>query len=266
MAEVDNVSLQEDTPATNLNLVLTIDRVIGGYANNLGLKKNDVIAGVNGEPFYGTRKEFNGLFDFEDDDSSAMSPIVLTIEREGAFFNVIAEMRVICAFKEIDPTFSADLEDFQTKLRNATSKELLEYLIYYDINKNADILAKSRSLMAMVAPPLWLLNQRVPEAAAVSVLAGVLTFAVHPILGAIYYAILCLYVGREQMNLAMSFMNFKRMIFLQPIAATSELEAQETAIAIDNALYFILPSHGLTQVKPKKRKKTNKNPNVPEVA
>lgn len=265
MTEIHDVPETNTESVVKSGFVLKIDRVIGGYAANLGLQKSDVIAGVNGSPFYGTRKDFNKLFDFDDDASLNSQPTILTIERGGIFFNVIAEMRIICAFKEVEPSFPEASEDLQVKLRNAGSEQLLEYLIYYDNDKNADFLVKSKSLIAMVAPPFWLLNQRVPEAATVSVLAGVLTFAVHPILGALYYAILCIYVGREQMNLSMSFMNFKRMIFLQPIAAISELEAQQTAIEIDPELYFIIPSNGLIQEKRKKRRKINRTLNEPDV-
>lgn len=118
--------------------------------------------------------------------------------------------------------------------------------------------------MAMVAPPFWLLNQRMPEAAVTSILALVLTFAVNPILGAIFYSVLCLYVGREQMNLAMSFMSYKRMIFMQQIAAINELEAQKTAISIDPELFFLRPASGLVQVRRKRAKL--KRPQKPKPA
>ena len=55
------------------------------------------------------------------------------------------------------------------------------------------------------------------------------------------------------------------MIFMQQIAAVSELEAQKTAIRIDPELYFFHPAEGLVQEK-RKRLKTKDKPKKPESA
>ena len=262
MSEQDELMSLEPSQEEAKEQVLCIEKVVGGYAGALGLQKGDIIAGVDGVPFYGDKTDFNALFNFdeEDDEASAEEATVLTVDRAGMFFNLIARMRVICTFKQVDAPFSEIPETLQNALLSATSIELSEYLIYYDNNKNAELLLRTRSLMAMVAPPFWLLNQRMPEAAVTAILAVVLTFAVNPILGAIFYLVLCLYVGREQMNLAISFMSYKRMIFMQQIAAINELEAQKTAISIDPELFFLRPALGLVQVRRKraKLKKTQK--------
>jgi len=245
--------------------VLRIEKVVGGYAGALGLQKGDIIAGIDGIPFYGTKSDFNALFDFDDveEDGAPLEGTVLTIDRNGMFFNVVASMRVICSFKQIDAPFEELPENFQEMLLHSESTELTDYLVYYDNRKNAELLLRTRSLMAMVVPPFWLLNHRMPEAAVAVTLAIGLTFAVNFILGAIFYCILCVYVGREQQNLAMSFMSYKRMIFMQQIAAISELDAQKTAIGIDPDLYFLRPAEGLFQEK-RKRIKTNTKPNKPK--
>ena len=262
MSEQDELMSLEPSQEEAKEQVLCIEKVVGGYAGALGLQKGDIIVGVDGVPFYGDKTDFNALFNFdeEDDEASAEEATVLTVDRAGMFFNLIARMRVICTFKQVDAPFSELPETLQNALLSATSIELSEYLIYYDNNKNAELLLRTRSLMAMVAPPFWLLNQRMPEAAVTAILAVVLTFAVNPILGAIFYLVLCLYVGREQMNLAISFMSYKRMIFMQQIAAINELEAQKTAISIDPELFFLRPALGLVQVRRKraKLKKTQK--------
>ena len=262
MSEQDELMSMEPVHEDAKEQVLCIEKVVGGYAGALGLQKGDIIAGVDGVPFYGDKTDFNALFNFdeEDDEASAEEATVLTVDRAGMFFNIVARMRVICTFKQVDAPFSELPETLQNALLSATSIELSEYLIYYDNNKNAELLLRTRSLMAMVAPPFWLLNQRMPEAAVTAILAVVLTFAVNPILGAIFYLVLCLYVGREQMNLAISFMSYKRMIFMQQIAAINELEAQKTAISIDPELFFLRPALGLVQVRRKraKLKKTQK--------
>lgn len=258
MSDQDETLSSENAQYVPREQLLCIEKVVGGYAGALGLQKGDVIAGINGAPFYGTKSEFNALFDFNDDeeDGSRRKTTVLTIDRGGMFFNVAAQMRVLCSFKQVDTPFEELPASLQEMLSNAESEELTEYLVYYDDRKNGELLLRTRSLMAMVVPPFWLLNQRMPEAAIAASLAIGLTFVVNFILGAIFYCILCLYVGREQQNLAISFMNYKRMIFMQQIAAISELEAQKTAIGIDPELYFLRPAEGLEQEKRKRVKKT----------
>ena len=236
--------------------VLRIQKVVGGYGKSLGLSKGDVIIGVDGDVFLGTKDNFKDYFDIdEDDDRPETLRPVLTIKREETLFNLICQQRIVCKFDQIENPYLEPSEELQQTLAMAKHNELSEYLIYYDNKKNAELLLRSKSLLAMVVPPFWFLNQRMPEAMLASVLGGLATLTVHWILGAVYYIILCLYVGREQLNLAMGFMSYKRLIYMQPIAAISEGQAQRTALALDSDLYFQRPVEGLVQAKKGRRKK-----------
>lgn len=237
--------------------VLQIKKVVGGYGKNLGIRKADVIIGVDGDAFFGTAKEFNDYFDTDEDDDIAQNhKLVLTIKREEAVFNVICHEKISCKFEQTENPYPNPSEWVQQALVMAKHDELAEYLIYYDNKKNAELLLRSKSLLAMVVPPLWFLNQRMPEAMVASVLGGLATLTVHWILAVIYYVILCLYVGREQLNMAMNFMSYKRMIYMQSIAALNELQAQIAALAIDSDLYFQRPVEGLIQEKKRRKKKS----------
>jgi hypothetical protein len=183
----------------------------------------------------------------------------LTIKRNEALFNVICHQGISCKFDRIENPYPKPSEWVQQALATAKHQELLEYLIYYDNKKNAELLLRSKSLLAMVIPPFWFLNQRMPEAMLASVLGGLATLTVHWGLGAIYYSILCLYVGREQLNMALSFMSYKRMIYMQSVAATNELQAQSTALALDSDLYFQRPVDGLVQERKRRKKKSKTN-------
>jgi len=250
--------------------VLKIERVSGRYASSIGLLKDDIIAGVDGVPFLDGIKAFDELFDetdFDEDDVERHK-IVLTIRRGEAFFNVVCHHKIKCKFVLVanpDPEPSIDLQE---KLQNAQDDLILEYIVYHDNQKNVHLLECSRSLIAMVAPPLWLLNQRMPEAALAATLAAIVAFVAHPILGGLYYALLCIYVGRDQHNLAVVFMNYRRMIHFQSIAAVNELEAQRTVRALDPDFYFSKPAEGLEQPKKRRRRKTNdlKTRATPEIS
>ena len=240
--------------------VLQIKKVVGGYGKNLGLIKGDVIIGFNGETFFGTKDDFGEYFDIDDEDGpSEYSTPVITIKRDNSLFNVICNQRIVCKFEPIENPYPQPSEQVQQTLAMAKHDQLAEYLIYYDNKKNAELLLRSKSLLAMVIPPFWFLNQKMPEAMLASVLGGLATLTVHWILGAVYYIILCLYVGREQLNMAMGFMSYKRMIYMQSIAAINELQAQRAALAIDGDLYFKRPVEGLVQEKKRQKKKSKTN-------
>ena len=259
MVELNDETEVNETEQQGKRNVLSIEKVVGGYAGTLGLQKLDTIIGVDGERFYGTSQEFNAIFDFDEEGEMPEIKFVLTVARGEVLFNVIAEMRTICSFVEIEDPFPSSSVELAQKLENANRADLSNYLLFHDKFKNAELLMHSKSLTAMVAPPLWLLNQRMPEAALAAFLSITITALVHPALGAIFYLVLCFYIGREQMNLAVSFMNFKKFLFKQTIAAVDELEVQETALALHNDLYFKLPANGLFQVKKHgKSKRPNK--------
>lgn len=249
------------------NKCLQITKVLGGYAKSLGLLKGDIIIGLDGDVFYGDSEDFKSFFEIDDDDddySSEHSAPIMTVKRNEAFFNVICYKKILCKFEQIDNPHPDPSEQVQQILETVKNGELSEYLIYHDNKKNAQLLLRSKSLLAMVAPPLWFLNQRVPEAMLASILGGLATLTVHWILGVLYYVILCLYIGREQLNLAISFMSYKRMLYMQPIASANEFEAQCTALAIDEDLFFERPVEGLVQKK--KRSKRKVKPNTSNLA
>ena len=62
MSEQDELISSEPTQEDAKEQVLCIEKVVGGYAGALGLQKGDIIAGVDGVPFYGDKTDFNALF------------------------------------------------------------------------------------------------------------------------------------------------------------------------------------------------------------
>jgi len=233
---------------------LCIKSFKGGYARSLGLQLGDSIVGLDGKEFFGSIAEINERFDF-DEQERVDAPIqaVLTVCRGSNFFNVIIDQPLAAKFEEKDVIHLSGQTKIEELLHSAKSNSLYEYMIFYDIKKNAELVLKSKSLLAMIIPPFWFLNQRVWEAALASILGLIATFAVHWILAAIYFTVLCLYVGREHMNLAVSFMSYRRFIYLQTIAAETELQAQQVALNLDAELFFKQPVQGLEQIRPKKR-------------
>ena len=245
--------MEQDAPSSK---ALVIKSFRGGYARSIGLQLGDRIVGLDGEEFFGSTADLNERFDVDEEEHEGSAiQAVLTVCRESRIFNVIIDQPLSVTFEEkevVEDILPTKLEEL---LQNAKSKRLNEYMIFHDIKKNAELVLKSKSLLAMIIPPFWFLNQRVWEAAIASLLGLVATLAVHWLLAVIYFAVLCLYVGREHMNLAVSFMSYRRFLYLQTIAAETELQAQKVALSIDEELFFQRPVQGLEQIRPKKRKK-----------
>ena len=237
--------------------ILKIKTLRGGYAKSLGLQPGDKIIGLDGDEFFGTIADINMIFATdEDEENRDQVEAVLTLSREQRIFNVIVNQPLSVKCDTVNAEELTDLKQKDEFLNVAKMENLSQYMIFHDVKKNAELVLRSKSLLAMVIPPFWFLNQRVWEAAIASLLGLLATFAVHWILSVIYFVILCLYVGREHMNLAISFMNYRRFLYFQTIAAETELQAQRVAISLDNELYFRKPVHGLEQIKPRKRRKT----------
>ena len=243
---------QEPSGSKTLNL----KSFRGSYAKNLGLQLGDRIVGLDGKEFFGSASDINERFDVDEEEYARTTiQAVLTVSREGRIFNVIIDQPLSVTFEEKDAVEVINPTRLEELLQTAQSDSLSQYMIFYDIKKNAELVLRTKSLLAMIMPPFWFLNQRAWEAAIASLLALVATLAVHWLLAMIYFVVLCLYVGREHMNLAISFMSYRRFIYLQTIAAESELQAQRVALSIDEELFFQRPVQGLEQIRPKKRKK-----------
>ena len=248
---MDEIDQEAPVPKT-----LSLKSFRGGYAKSLGLQLGDRIVGLDGEEFLGSAADINERFDVDEEEyTRTQIQAVLTVSRDSRIFNVIIDQPLSVKFEEKDAVEAINPTKMEELLQHAKSDNLSQYMIFYDMKKNAELVLRTKSLLAMIIPPFWFLNQRVWEAAIASLLGLVATLAVHWLLAVIYFAVLCLYVGRERMNLAVSFMSYGRFLYLQTIAAETELQAQKVALSIDEELFFQRPVQGLEQIRPKKRKK-----------
>ena len=95
MSEKDELISSEPSQEDAKEQVLCIEKVVGGYAGALGLQKGDIIAGVDGVPFYGDKTDFNALFNFDEDadETAAEVATVLTIDRAGMFFKLATTIK-----------------------------------------------------------------------------------------------------------------------------------------------------------------------------
>ena len=228
---------------------LIIDKIKkGSFGYKLNLIELDILVGVGG-------KSFSDLGQLEDEIAYHLEeyarPVLLSFMREGKLFHVLTSHLLGVEFL---PVHGESLQSLNSLMRNVElpfSRDMRNYHVYCDKTKQAELHSQTTSLLAMIAPPFWIMSQRFFEGAIVSTLALATAFVVHWMLGLLTYVVLCIYVGRDQHKLGQSFMGYRgfRQIFC--IAGTSEIEAQSTALSLDGELHFIFTSK---QARPRRSK------------
>lgn len=226
---------QLDNP--RLSGPMIVDKISKGcVGQKLALIELDILVGIEGEVY-------SDLGPLEDEIVYQLEefsrPVLLSFMRAGRVFNVLTDRPLGIKFV---PAHGESLQSLDALMRNVElpfSQNMQNYHIYCDKDKNAELHSQTTSIMAMVAPPFWILSQRFFEGAVVSVLAILTAFVVHWGLGMATYILMCIYVGRDQKKLGQSFMGFRGFRQIYCLASRSEIEAQQSAKEMDEDLKFI---------------------------
>ena len=226
---------QVDNPS--LSGPMIVDKIAKGcVGEKLALTELDILVGIEGQPY----TELGPLEDEIDYQLEEFSrPVLLSFMREGRLFNVLTDSPLGVKFV---PASGESLQSLNALIRNVElpfSQDMQNYHIYCDKDKNAELHLQTTSILAMVAPPFWILSQRFFEGAVVSVLAILTAFVVHWGLGMATYILMCIYVGRDQKKVCQSFMSFRGFRQIYCLASRSEIEAQQSAKDMNEDLTFI---------------------------
>ena len=225
-------------------------------ARTLRLQTDDVVVGVNGQLFKG---DIDLLLDiiFECDPETG---IFLTIFREGYLFHVIARGPLGCAFEYAKPEIA---EAAIKKLADADISEREEYRIFEvlrDINRNCVIIDTEPSLMATLASPVWLIQNRLWEVLLAVILIYGATLTVSWMLFAIAVVLLGLYFRQAQLTLQRSFNLMRQRQMWMIVAARSIQEVQETCRQFDPKTIFNPSFVEPPEQEPPKQKKRRRRP------
>ena len=222
-------------------------------ARSLRLQAEDIIVAVDGLPFYKDIESFLGIM-FECDPENGR---VLTIWRQGVLFNVIARGPLGCVLEHAKPDVSEKAtEDFKTytvdPIENYVTFEVLR-----DIFRNCMVLDTRLSPMAMIFPPLWLMQNRLWEVMIATFLIYGSTLAVHWVLFIIAYIVLGLYFRKAHLVLRRSFAMMRGRHIWMVVAEKSELETQRLCRRMDPKCVFVpdLVGPPVVDEPPKKRRR-----------
>ncbi len=126
-------------------------------AKSLLLKSDDVIVALENNMYF---KGENALIEDLNLLKKENKKAILTIYRNGKFFDIIITSSLGCKF------ISTDSEETKLISKNFSKKEvfdmseLKEFIAMRDLTHNFEILSKSKSLAAGLFPPLWLSYHR----------------------------------------------------------------------------------------------------------
>ena len=170
-------------------------------ARSLRLQPEDIIVAIDGMPFHRDIESFLDII-FECDPEHGL---LLTIWRGGVLFNVIARGPLGCVLEHAKPDVSEKAtEDFKKHtvepLENYVTFEVLR-----DIFRNCMVLDTRLSPMAVIFPPLWVIQSKLWEVLVAVVLIYGSTLAVHWALFIVAYVLLSLYFRKAHLVLRRSF-------------------------------------------------------------
>ena len=226
-------AVSSQQPATTYLMIKELRAI--SRARSLRLQPEDLVVAIDGAPFHKDIETFLDIM-FECDPENGR---VLTIWRKGILFNVIARGPLGCILEHAKPDVSDKAtEDFQTfnvdPIESYSTFEVLR-----DIYRNCMVLDTRLSPMAMIFPPLWLLQNRLWEVLIATFLIYGSTLAVHWLLFILAYVLLSMYFRKAHLVLRRSFAMMRGRHIWLVVAEKSELEVQRLCRRMDPKCVFV---------------------------
>ncbi len=196
------------------------------------LKEGDVIIALDGEMFHKNYEELSKEL------SETKEKKVITLFREGVFFNtfVYAPLGVIC--ENITAEQMPELEISNIKDHFQKDEFYFLFEVYKKPGGAAILLNTMPSILASIAPPLWMLQNRLWNLFFITMVFYFMLFMISPWLFFIGWILKSWYIGNSQIELLRFFyrLNNYRLSFI--FCARSDKEAQETARKFDEKIDF----------------------------
>ena len=228
----------------------------------LRLKENDIVVAIDGNSYHDSIDNMVDLLSSGEEGDMWL----LTIWRNGKFFEVFTRGPLGGIFEFTRPEESQMIMELFQK-RDIGQKE--EYRIFEalrDVKRVVDVYDTTHSQVAVILPPVWLLQQKMWEPLLAILCVYLLTFSVNIFLFILAAILVGLYFRKGQVTLRRSYGMFQDRQVWAIFAARSDREAQEMCRNIDEKVNFIN-----ARVKPYKKeisnpRKKNRSGNLPKAS
>ncbi len=204
-------------------------------ARSLRLQPDDVIVAIDGVPFDKDIETFLDIM-FECDPDNGR---LLTVWRNGVLFNVIARGPLGCALEHTKPEIAEKATEDFGKFTVDPIETYVTFEVLRDIFRNCVVIDTRLSSMAMIFPPLWLMQHRLWEVLIATFLIYGTTLAVHWVLFIIAYIILSIYFRKAHLVIRRSFAMMRGRHIWMVVAEKSEQETQRLCRRMDPKCIFV---------------------------
>ena len=226
----------------------------------LRLKEDDILVAIDGVSYHDTIDNMVDLLSSGEEGDMWL----LTIWRNGKFFEIFTRGPLGGIFEFTRPEESQMIMELFQKREMGQKDEYRIYEALRDVKRVVDIYDTTHSQVAVILPPVWLLQQKMWEPLLAILCVYLITFSVNIFLFILAAILLGLYFRKGQVTLRRSYGMFQDRQVWAILAARSDLEAQELCRNLDEKVNFVN-----ALVKPYKKevprpRKKNKSGNVPK--
>ncbi len=198
----------------------------------MNLKEGDVIIALEGEMLHKTYEELTKIL------SEIKEKKVITLFREGVFFNtfIYGPLGVICegiTSKEIP-----ELENPNINVHFQKDEFYSLFEVFKKPGSVAILLNTVPSILASIAPPLWMLQNRLWTFFFIAMVFYFMLFMISPWLFFIGWILKSWYVGNSQIDILRFFYRLHNYRLSLSFCAKSDKEAQEIARKFDEKIDF----------------------------
>ena len=225
-------SINEDQEKLSRKFLKVKNVKVFSNAYNLRIKEGDIIIGFNGEYFNSSYEDLKKELDEDEEEK------ILTIFREGTCFNVSVKSSLGITCEEIDENHIKDFSNIDFKNTFIKDKSYRQFEVYKNFKKNGFILDLELSILASVAPPLWMLYHRLWMNFYFTIIFLTIMFMVSPWLFCISWVLKSWYYGLNQINVLRNYYNYKDYRLFLVLSCLNEEEAQIISRKLDPKIDF----------------------------
>ena len=150
--ESNSINTEEDQLSRKFLKISNVRSFSNAY--NLRIKEGDIIIGFNGEYFNSSFEDLKKALEEDEEEK------IITIFREGTSFNITTKSTLGISCEEIDENHIKDFSNTDIKNIFKKEKSYKQFEIYKNLNKNGFIIDLELSILASIAPPLWMIYHR----------------------------------------------------------------------------------------------------------
>ena len=201
----------------------------------LRLKENDIVVAIDGVSYHDTIDNMVDLLSSGEEGDMWL----LTIWRNGKFFELFTRGPLGGVFEFTRPDESQMIMELFQKREMGQKDEYRIFEALRDVKRVVDVYDTTNSQVAVILPPVWLLQQKMWEPLLAILCVYLLTFSVNIFLFILAVVLVGLYFRRGQVTLRRSYGMFQDRQVWAILAARSDLEAQEMCRNLDEKVNFI---------------------------